>query len=65
MHDLPKLPPWISIRKAAVYLDVSDKTVRRMVRRGDLKARRIGGRLIRIERESLLAHGRPLGAGYR
>ena len=55
------MPKWLAIKKAAEHLDISDKTVRRMIARGDLKARRIGKRLLRVDRDSLLAHGRPVG----
>lgn len=52
--------PLISIDEAAAHLGVSAKTVRRMISRGDLKAVRIGPRLIRIDAASLASAGRPL-----
>ncbi|WP_173842274.1 excisionase family DNA-binding protein [Mycobacterium terramassiliense] len=59
------LPARVTIQRAAEYLDVTDKTIRRRIADGTLKAYRVGPRLIRIDRESLLAlaHGKPLGIG--
>jgi excisionase family DNA binding protein len=57
-HPLPPLP---SIRQGADWLGVSDKTVRRYIAQGRIKAKRIGPRLIRIERDSLLAFATPVG----
>lgn len=50
----------VTIAAAAEYLDVSQRTVRRLVARGELVARRIGPRLVRVELASLEAVGRPL-----
>lgn len=64
-EDKP-LPAKVTIQRAAEYLDVTDKTIRRRIADGTLKAHRVGPRLIRIERDSLvaLAEGKPLGAAY-
>jgi excisionase family DNA binding protein len=43
---------FLSIAEVAVRLDVSEKTVRRMIERGDLRAHRVG-RLIRVAERSL------------
>jgi excisionase family DNA binding protein len=40
---------------------VDPKTVRRYIAQGRLKAVRVGSRLIRVERESLLALATPVG----
>jgi excisionase family DNA binding protein len=40
---------------------VDPKTVRRYIAQGRIKAMRIGPRLIRIDRESLLAFATPVG----
>lgn len=49
----------ISIAEAADRLSVSTKTIRRLIARGELPARRIGT-LVRIPAESLDTVGRPL-----
>lgn len=51
---------WATIREAADYLKVSVPTVRRMITRGEVQARRISARLIRVDLESLDNVGRPL-----
>ncbi|MGP4058501.1 helix-turn-helix domain-containing protein [Mycobacterium sp. 4D054] len=51
----------VSIQHAADHLGVDPRTVRRYIAQGRLKARRIGPRLIRIERGSLENLGRPVG----
>lgn len=55
------LPPRPSIQQAATYLGVDPKTVRRYIAQGRIKAARVGPRLIRIDRESLLALAKPIG----
>lgn len=39
---------YITIQQAASALSVSTKTIRRMIDRGDLAAKRIGSRMVRI-----------------
>ena len=48
-----QLPPVYSIKRVADYLEVSTKTVRRWIGRGDLTAHKIG-RQIRITEPDLL-----------
>lgn len=55
------LPAKVTIQRAAAYLDVTDKTIRRRIADGKLRAYRVGPRLIRVDRESLLALATPLG----
>ncbi len=55
------LPARSSIQQAAAWLGVDPKTVRRYIAQGRIKAVRIGPRLIRIERESLLTFATPVG----
>jgi len=55
------LPPLPSIQQGAAWLGVDPKTVRRYIAQGRIKAKRVGPRLIRIERESLLALASPIG----
>jgi excisionase family DNA binding protein len=60
-----ELPPWPSVQQAAAWLGVDPKTVRRYISQGRLKGGRIGGvKLIRVERESLLALVKPIGCYY-
>lgn len=56
-----QLPARPSIQQAAAWLGANPKTVRRYIAQGRIKAVRIGPRLIRIERESLLAFATPVG----
>jgi excisionase family DNA binding protein len=50
---------FLSVADVAVRLGVSEKTVRRMIARGDLRAHRVG-RLIRVAERSLAAYlGNP------
>ena len=59
-------PRWVSIPDAADLLGVSVKTVRRMIARGDLEAKRLGPRLIRINAATLEHIGDPIAwAGKR
>jgi excisionase family DNA binding protein len=50
-----------SIQQAAEYLGVDPKTIRRYIAQGRIKAARVGPRLIRVDRESLLALAKPIG----
>jgi excisionase family DNA binding protein len=43
---------FLSVAEVALRLDVSEKTVRRMIKRGDLRAQRVG-RLIRVAERDL------------
>ncbi len=56
------LPPLISLATAAELLDCSTDTIRRMIARGEIRARRVGKRLLRIESASLLAAAEPVKA---
>ena len=56
------MPNLISIVQAATTLGVSVKTVRRMIARGDIRAIRVGPRLIRVDAEALGGAFRELGA---
>ena len=58
------LPPLVTKERAAELLDVSPDTIRRMISRGEIRARRIGPRLLRIETASLF-EGLPLIGGAR
>jgi len=55
------LPAMLTIQQAAAWLGVDQKTVRRYIAQGRLKGVRIADKLIRVERESLLALVKPIG----
>ena len=51
---------WLTIEEAAAYLRVSDRTIRRALAAGDVKAYRVGGRRdLRFRREDLDAYLLP------
>lgn len=65
MNVAPPVPSWITIAQAADRLSVSQKTIRRMISRGDLPARRLpNSRLIRIDAAHLDTLGRDLAVSY-
>ncbi|HEY3530386.1 MAG TPA: helix-turn-helix domain-containing protein [Nocardioides sp.] len=49
-----------SIPEAAEFYGCSTKTIRRMVARGDLRAVRVGPRMLRIDAAELEARLRPI-----
>jgi len=51
---------WITVQQAAEELQVSTKTIRRMISRGELEAKRVGPRLIRIRSLGEQTIGREL-----
>jgi excisionase family DNA binding protein len=61
MNVIDGLPPRPSIQQAADWIGVNPRTVRRWISHGRLKAVRVGPRLLRIDRESLLALATPVG----
>lgn len=47
---------WLTQAEAAEYIGVTDRTIRNMIRRGELRGRRIGSsRMIRIDKQELEA----------
>lgn len=63
--DVHSLPSRLPIKRAAAHLGVCEKTIRRKIAQGQLKAYRIGGGLrapIRVDRDSLLALEVPMFA---
>jgi excisionase family DNA binding protein len=56
---------YITITQAASALSVSTKTVRRMIDRGDLPAKRIGTRMVRIPSHVLDGIGYAIPASRR
>ncbi|MGB3229584.1 MAG: helix-turn-helix domain-containing protein [Mycobacterium sp.] len=61
MKETAGLPASPTIKAAAEHLGVDPKTVRRWISQGRLTAYRVGPRLIRIDRASLLKLARPVG----
>ncbi|PRI16816.1 helix-turn-helix domain-containing protein [Mycobacterium shigaense] len=55
------MPSRPTIAQVAEYLNVDPKTVRRYLSSGRLRGWRTGPRLIRIDRESVLRLGQPVG----
>lgn len=51
---------WITIADAAERLQMNHKTIRAMIARGELEARRIGPHAIRIPARALDDIGQPL-----
>lgn len=60
MHN-HELPPNPTIRQTAEFFGVDDKTVRRWIAQGRLTAYRVGPRLIRIDRASIVKLASPIG----
>ena len=60
MPEQHLLPEWGTIQQAADRYKVSAKTVRRLIARGEIEAKRFGPRLIRINLASLEQAGRSL-----
>ncbi|TAM63551.1 helix-turn-helix domain-containing protein [Mycobacterium sp.] len=55
------LPPNPTISQAAEFFGVDEKTIRRWIAQGRLTAYRVGPRLIRIDRESIIKMCKPIG----
>lgn len=53
-------PEWVTLARAADHFDVSPDTIRRMISRGEVEARRFGPRLIRVRIPDVIAAARPL-----
>ncbi|WP_168627354.1 helix-turn-helix domain-containing protein [Cryobacterium sp. BB307] len=53
-------PEWLTLRDTAERLSISEKSVRRWIADGRLKAVRIGPRMIRVDAASIAALGQPL-----
>lgn len=49
------LPRWATYKEVSEYLNVDERTIRRAIARGDVKARKFSGAL-RIDRDSLLEY---------
>lgn len=53
-------PEYVSLRRAAEYLDMTERSVRRYIADGNLPAFRLGPREIRIKQTDLDALLRPI-----
>ena len=51
---------WLSQGEAADYLGVTTRSIRNLISRGDLPARRLGSRMVRIDRADLERALRPV-----
>jgi excisionase family DNA binding protein len=58
--SIQSLPARLSIKQAAEHYGVCDKTIRRKIADGELRAYRVGKRAIRVDRDSLLALEKPM-----
>ena len=56
-------PRYVTLTEAALTLSVSERTIRRLIAKGDLRAWRVGGQL-RIPAAELDAPGEPVGGGH-
>lgn len=59
MSNLPD--GWGTIPQAAKYYQLSTDTIRRMIARGEIEAKRFGPRLIRVNLASIEATARKIG----
>jgi excisionase family DNA binding protein len=59
-------PELISIERAAEFLGVTTRTIRQWISTGELRASRLGRRIIRIDYEDLRDFCKPIqGRNYR
>jgi excisionase family DNA binding protein len=62
--DQVTVPRWGTMDEAARTLGVDKVTIRRMISRGEIEARRYGPRLIRVNMLTLADAGQPLQHVY-
>ncbi|CUR54663.1 DNA binding domain-containing protein [metagenome] len=55
----------VSQHEAAAYLGVTDRTIRNYISRGELRAYRLAGRLVRLDQSELDAMLRPIPTAGR
>jgi excisionase family DNA binding protein len=63
MNNQQGLPPRPTIKQAAQYHQVDVKTIRRWIAQGRRTAFRVGPRLLRLDRDSVINVGRRVGGG--
>jgi excisionase family DNA binding protein len=56
-----QLPPQPTVKQTAEYLSVDTRTIRRWIAQSRIVAYRVGPRLIRIDRDSVLKLATPVG----
>lgn len=59
----PENPPrrWASLKDAADYLDVTDRTIRQMITDGKIRGYRTNQRLVRVDLNEIDAALQPFG----
>jgi excisionase family DNA binding protein len=61
-YAMPQTKPQpMTIREAAEYHRVDIKTIRRYIQQGRIKAHRVGPRMLRLDRDSVVNPGRKIG----
>lgn len=60
MPSSASLPCWGTMDDASEQFKLSKDTIRRMIARGEIEAKRFGPRLIRVNLSSIESAGRPL-----
>lgn len=60
MPSSAPVPSWGTLDDASEQFKLSKDTIRRMITRGEIEAKRFGPRLIRVNLTSVEAAGRPL-----
>lgn len=60
MPSSAPLPYWGTMDDASEQFKLSKDTIRRMITRGEIEAKRFGPRLIRVNLTSIESAGRPL-----
>lgn len=64
VHTLPENKTWLRAGEMAVYLDISKSSIFRLIKTGEIPARRFGN-LVRILRSDILAFENNGGDGDR
>jgi excisionase family DNA binding protein len=54
---------YAKLKDAALYLDVTERTIRQMIADGRLTGYRSGSRLVRVDMDEIDAAMRPFGGG--
>lgn len=60
MPSAAPIPYWGTLADASEQFKLSKDTIRRMITRGEIEAKRFGPRLIRVNLTSIESAGRPL-----
>lgn len=57
----PRRPEYVTVAEVASELRVTQRFVRHMIATGDLRAVKVGSRIVRIRRDALEALIKPIG----